>query len=749
MKRAADILLHGPQRFVLTIFFGLFIFFAVSVHGANTAVAVVHAGTDLVRTAPTEADAAGEALQDEISHRRLSTLLDSLRSNAVRYRNLSPDFEAGIYVSGSVDVLSRGRFNEYIPILNWLDEDKDNYYAEFIGELTFTNPNIYNHSLYSISTNKERFIDEHIETIVAPSIRLNVYSQYFMGQVYSPLAYMSGRYYDYNLDSTWAKGADIYYKISFSPRLANYKFVEGYMIASGRNFSIREMWVKGHFEFVEYSGSVYMGEENAENEFLPRKILLNTDIRFMGTHLKGEYASLLRYNKITGHHIAHLQNRHSQKDLQTRYSQKAPQTRQARQSQYDLSLQYRTRVDTLSAIAERIVDYRDSLLKEGSSLVLQKDSAANLHLEKKPSAIDKMGRFMLRDYSLDLKELGQLHITPLVSPILFDYSSSRGLSYNQKLRLSRVTESDKICYLEPRLGYNFKYREFHWGLKGEINYAPRRMSRIFIDLGNGNKFASRQPQPSDTLGGKPNEFRAIHARAGHKIEITNGLTLSTNIALYQYTQLHNRNNFYSTFVPEVELQYTPHQYYYMNGERKVYLYSRYPTFTLNFAHSFKDILRSTTRFNKLEFDMQQRVKAGPMHALHYRVGFGLFYDYTDLHFAEFNNLRRNNLPEGWNDDIGGTFHLLTTVKYNEIDKYLRANIKYDAPLLLVPSLFKRVKYITRERLYCNILLVDTMDPYIEMGYGIGTNIFNVGLFWGGEITKWDMIGVKFTFEVFN
>ena len=275
------------------------------------------------------------------------------------------------------------------------------------------------------------------------------------------------------------------------------------------------------------------------------------------------------------------------------------------------------------------------------------------------------------------------------------------------------------------------------------------MGRIFIDLGNGNKFASRQPQLSDTLGGKPNEFRAIHARAGHKIEVSNGLTLSTNLALHQYRQLRNHTNFYSTFVPEIELQYTPHQYYYMNGERKVYLYSRYPTFTLNFAHSFKNILGSTTKFNKVEFDMQQRVKVGPMHALHYRVGFGLFYDYSDLHFAEFNNLRRNNLPEGWHDDIGGTFHLLTTVKYNEIDKYLRANIKYDAPLILVPSLFKKVKYITKERLYCNMLLVDTMDPYIEMGYGIGTNIFNIGLFWGGEITKWDMVGVKFTFEVFN
>jgi hypothetical protein len=107
------------------------------------------------------------------------------------------------------------------------------------------------------------------------------------------------------------------------------------------------------------------------------------------------------------------------------------------------------------------------------------------------------------------------------------------------------------------------------------------------------------------------------------------------------------------------------------------------------------------------------------------------------------------LPHGWDDDIGGTFNLLSSVKYHVIDKYLRANIQYDAPLLLVPTLLRKVKYITKERLYCNLLLVDTMSPYLEMGYGIGTNIFNMGIFWGGEIDKWDRIGVKFTFEIFN
>ena len=124
----------------------------------------------------------------------------------------------------------------------------------------------------------------------------------------------------------------------------------------------------------------------------------------MGTHLKGEYESHLRYNKILAHHIAYPQGRQNgQNRLQ---SQK--QNRQNRQ-QYDLSLQYRTQVDTISAIAERIIDYRDSILNAGKSVGLHKDSSAiEVHKDssrisagrlqiKVPSAFEKMGRFMVRD----------------------------------------------------------------------------------------------------------------------------------------------------------------------------------------------------------------------------------------------------------------------------------------------------------------------------------------------------------------
>ena len=675
-----------------------------------------------------------------------------VRRQAMVYSAARPDYEANIFIKGNVDFLRRNRLQQYLPYLNRADKHINNYYAEFIGGITFTNPNIYNHTLFSISSNKKKFVERHIETIFAPNTRLDIYSQYLYGNIYSPVAYKSYKYYNYTLDSLWQSNGDTFYKISFVPNIRNYKFVEGYLITSDRKWAIKEMQLKGGMELIDFTSRVIMGKEDSPSEFLPQRLEISTTARVLGNKLSGRYTSNIRYNKIEESHFVKERGR----------------------EKYNLSLLYNTNVDTLSAMADFIVKFRDSVVFADMPPVPRRDSAAT---PKKAGAWEKMGRFMVQNHSFDLKDLGEFKISPLVSPILFDFSTSHGISYTQKLRYTKLTPKDRLYYLEPRIGYNFKYKEFYWGLKGEVNYMPRLMSRIFIDVGNGNKITTDRVinelnslpfMVFDTAALNLRNFRNSYAKIGHKIEVSNGFTVSTNLAVQTYQEM-DKSDFtvlypqslyvkrakeiarhtYRTFVPEIEFTYTPHQYYYYNGERKVYLYSRYPTFTLNYAKAIKGVIGSTTEYDRVEFDMHQKLKVGPMHNFYYRAGAGAFFNYSDLFFAEFNNLRRNNLPSGWDDDLGGAFQLLTRFKYNEIDKYLRFNLRYDAPLLWVPSVFRNVKYITKEKLYCNLLFVDTMDPYMEMGYGIGTHIFNVGLFWGGEVTKWDTIGVKFTFEIFN
>ena len=61
----------------------------------------------------------------------------------------------------------------------------------------------------------------------------------------------------------------------------------------------------------------------------------------------------------------------------------------------------------------------------------------------------------------------------------------------------------------------------------------------------------------------------------------------------------------------------------------------------------------------------------------------------------------------------------------------------------------QARYVQNERIYISALSMPHLQPYLEVGYGIGTHIFDVGVFVSSENWKFGGIGCKFTFELFN
>ena len=74
---------------------------------------------------------------------------------------------------------------------------------------------------------------------------------------------------------------------------------------------------------------------------------------------------------------------------------------------------------------------------------------------------------------------------------------------------------------------------------------------------------------------------------------------------------------------------------------------------------------------------------------------------------------------------------------------------YESPFLMLRHLVKYTQHVLNERLYLNALVVPHLNPYVEVGYGIGTNIFDFGVFGSFAKRKFKEIGCKFTFELFN
>jgi hypothetical protein len=151
--------------------------------------------------------------------------------------------------------------------------------------------------------------------------------------------------------------------------------------------------------------------------------------------------------------------------------------------------------------------------------------------------------------------------------------------------------------------------------------------------------------------------------------------------------------------PRVRLSWTPGQYYYMNGDRKVNLHSKYPSISVDWERGISGVLQSSGSYERVEIDLQHQISLGLMRDVYWRFGWGEFTNQKELYFVDFANLRRSNLPMGWSDDIGGVFQLLDGRWYNSSRKYIRGHLTYEAPFLLLRHLMKYTQYVLNERLY--------------------------------------------------
>jgi hypothetical protein len=153
----------------------------------------------------------------------------------------------------------------------------------------------------------------------------------------------------------------------------------------------------------------------------------------------------------------------------------------------------------------------------------------------------------------------------------------------------------------------------------------------------------------------------------------------------------------------------------------------------------------------MEADIHQSIYLGLSRRFNYHISGGLYTAQKSTYFADYRYFTRHNFPESWGgDDFGGVFHQLRSVWFNASDKYVQAHVMYESPFMLF-QLFKpeATKHIISERFYLSQLWMPVKPSYTEIGYGFGNHIFNVAAFIGFDKLKYDGIGFKFAFELFQ
>ncbi len=677
-----------------------------------------------------------------------------------RYAHIVGEFDADLYVRGRVKVYRRNHLIKAVPSMFRFEKGIRDYIVESMNEIHYTAPDIYDLKVKALTGTLRRNNGE-IGNIME-YFNMNIYSSSLLpDKLLSPLDRRGMKRYYYLLDSILGTGDSLRYKILIIPRNKSNQLISGYMIVNDASWTIDELYFTGKVEQVTFKAKVEMGK-NGHALYLPKRFDVDMVFNFVGNKIGARYEAVFNYKDIV---LSKFQRKSSWK-----------------KSKYDLSESFNLSTDSTRTISDTVYmkKVRPYPLTEEECRLYNdfkwRNDTIRLKRKKKSKGaifFGELGDALISNYTINLSELGSVKCSPLINPFLFGYSKSHGYAYVQKFKYNYLFTNQKLLRISPRLGYNFSDKEFYWRADIDFIYWPQRIGQVSLRIGNGNRIYSSDVL--DDLKSLPNTavnfdkmkldyFKDDYFILNHKVEISNGFSVEAGVSYHRRTLVDKSNlynphlqsqlsgklrNLYISFAPNIRLEWTPELYYYMNGKRKINFYSRYPTFSIDWERGVKGVLRSIGRYERWEFDMQQEFKLGGMRSLFYRAGCGAFTDQDEMYFVDFVNFTRNSLPVGWNDEIGGVFQLLDRRWYNSSRKYVRGHITYETPFLIFRHVRKYTSIIQNERLYGSVLYVPHLLPYIELGYGVGTHIFDLGIFVSSINGRFETVGCKFTFELFN
>ena len=696
---------------------------------------------------------------------------DSILQNVFQfspfYSRIVDEYKADVYMKQRVKVHKQNKLVRYIPSMFRLEKGVNDYILESLSEMHYRAPDIYNRKVKAVSGTFRR--NRGQLTDLADFLNMNIYSSSMMtDRLLSPLDKESAKYYTYLLDTIVGQSESQQYKIRIIPKFKGTQLVNGYMWVSDQVWTIREIQLEGKFDMIEFKLKTMMGEEGDE-EFLPIQLNVNLMFKFMGNHLELDAEARVKYNEVD-------------------FYQGGKRRKSQKKHHHDLTEFYRLVNDSTQVITDRetfeamrpfpLEADEDSLYR---NYYLRRDTIAQ-EKAKKENAKTKasefwgqLGDMLVTNYNVNISGIGSVRCSPLLNPVMLDYSHSKGVSYKQKFKYNRLFPNGRLLKVTPQVGYNFTHKELYVKANMGFTYWPEKQGGIEVSVGNGNRIYSSvvldklRALPENTIDFDQMDldyFKDMYLNLFHILEPVNGLQIKAGVSMHWRSlvnkaeeelkdlfwpqmQLYDIRSDYNSFSPRIRVEWTPGMYYYMNGRRKMNVGSKMPTFILDYERGLKGVLGSNDEHERWELDVQQKIKLNQIRTIGYRLGCGMFTKMDNVYFVDFVNFSRRNIPEGWNDEIGGTFQLLDRRWFNSSRQYWRGHVSYESPFILLRPLNRWLGMIQQERLYGGVLFMPHLKPYIELGYGIGTHVFDVGAFVSSINGKFDTVGFKFTFELFQ
>lgn len=685
--------------------------------------------------------------QEKTPVTRADSIMRQVIHQAPIYEHVLESYEAETYVKGRTHVPRKNKLLRYAYLVFPIERHPRDAFFEMSGLTRYDAPNHYRNEIVAINSS-HLAAGRHYKEI-ASFVNLNVYSPtiYNKGMI-MPLSPDAFKYYTFRQEGTDTISGIPVYNIRFTPRQWSQKLLSGNLYVTDELWTIDRIEIQGHSSFSEFNLSIRFNRDE-KHFILPEEADLQVCYHALGNRIESDIHAAFRYKSISW-----VEEDHESRKL---YS--------LDQTQY-----YTITSDTLSFTQDSAYwnSRRDKPLTTDEKALYTTGTNA-VRTEADSSVLTRylqLGERLTSTVNKDYKST-RVKYSGLLNPFQLSFGSN-GITYKQEARISKTFEHDRQLRFHPEIGFLFKEKELRLRLTTDWEYRPERQGILNLTIANDNQSYSSEVihQINEILKDTPirfddlnlKYFQHYYAKLMNQIELMNGFWLSAGLAYHHRTPVKKNKDTgldikdHNEFTPVIGLTYTPRQYYWMDGYRKEYLHSHYPTFRIELARSIPDLLGCTGNYWRIEAGMNQTVRLGLSERLSYNLSGGLFFNQHNMYFADFSYFAKRYFPEPWDDRFGGIFHNLGGDWYNASDKYIQGHLMYESPFILLRFLKpnpKAHKYLVSERFYLSQLWTPVLPNYSELGYGIGSDLFHIAFFLGFEEFKYQSVGLKFALELFR
>ena len=369
---------------------------------------------------------------------------------------------------------------------------------------------------------------------------------------------------------------------------------------------------------------------------------------------------------------------------------------------------------------------------------------------------DVIGNNMLNNINANIgdKKQGHIKIDPIFNPFYFGYSRNKGIIYRFDVKGYYNFTPNQSISTRIKMGYSFEWKRLLYNIPITFTYNQRRNGWVKIEYFNGNRITNsnilneiKNQKPDSIDWNKLNldYFNDLGIKVStnyqiikHHLDLQSGLVWHRRTAVKKEGFIQaGKPTSYCSSAPFIQLQYTP-------------LVNHGPVINASYERGIKGFMGGKINYEKWELDGQEIHQMPCMRSLSLRAGMGLYTDKSkDGYFLDYNNFRENYIPGGWYDEWSGEFELLNSNWYNASKFYVRANATYESPMLFLSWIPLVGQVVEKERIYVSALSIRKLSPYLEVGYGFTNRLFSIGIFCGGSSHRFEGVGIKWGFELFN